>query len=133
MRTILRGSMPSTPDIGHALAQLPHVMQASPQEGPSISLPDGIPNRAHVLLVQSHFPAHERRPRDMLELKGRTVYPKFPANSAEISLGDQVSLSGYAAPRKPPTPDPVANRVPVHSELICQLANSDDYHDNSSI
>jgi hypothetical protein len=69
----------------------------------------------------------------MLELESQTVYPKFPANSAEISLGDQVSLSGYAAPGKLPAPDPVADRVPVHSELIGELANSDDYHDNSSI
>jgi len=41
----LRGSMPSTPDIGHALAQLPQVMQELPLEGSSNSFPDGFPSR----------------------------------------------------------------------------------------
>jgi len=37
IRTIFRGSRPSTPDIGQALAQVPQVMQASAQDGSTAS------------------------------------------------------------------------------------------------
>ena len=108
-------------------------MQASPQEGSSNSLPDGLPKPAHVFLMQPHLPAHQRGPGNILELEGRPVDPELPANPLKSASVTRYRFPAMLRAGKPPARYPVANRVPVHPELIRQLANSNDYHDNSSI
>ena len=133
MRTILRGSIASTPDIGHALAQLPQVMQAPPQEGLSNSLPDGLGSRRTSFSYDPTSRLISEAPGTYLSLRADRSIPNSPADLVEIGFADQVSLSGHAPRRQPAGRYPVANRIPVHPELIRQLADSNDYHDNSPI